>query len=83
MEIVEIFKILESIEKFRFLEILEIFKIVEIIAILEILISAGEDPKQYGRKDRRDTCYSTMFVMVSCRLGKTKPRKIIMLLLPL
>ena len=39
-------------------------------------ISAGEDPKQYGRKDKRDTCYSTMFVMVSCRLGKIKPRKI-------
>ena len=39
-------------------------------------ISAGEDPKQYGRKDRRDTCYSTIFVMVSCRLGKIKPRKI-------
>ena len=39
-------------------------------------ISAGEDPKQYGRKDRWDTCCSTMFVMVSCRLGKIKPRKI-------
>ena len=41
----------------------------------ELNMSAGEDPKQYGRKDRRDTCFSTMFVMVSCRLGKTSRAK--------
>ena len=35
--------------------------------------SAGEDPKQYGREDRRDICYS----ITSYYLGKIKPRKIL------
>ena len=44
--------------------------------LIEATTSAGEDPKQYVRKDRRDIRYSTIFVRVSCRLGKIMPRKV-------
>ena len=59
---------------FQLFQLFELSGAPQTIEIIEI--SAGEDPKQYGRKDRRDRCYSTIFVLVSCRLGKIKPRKI-------
>ena len=39
-------------------------------------ISVGEHPKQSGRKDRRDTCSSTMFVMEYNVLGISQHRHV-------